>query len=130
MQELLLFGQVPSSRHEIVLSVLAGIAAMQPQYVLEKHIVFKPTRPPASARAGPAGANQGVLATQSHTMQVLGDIFYLQLVADIDARTGTEAGPANVVMEGQGAAKDGVSPFLPVKTNIYKNEHLMNFLFL
>ena len=50
MHELLLFGQIAASRHDQVLNILAGVAAMQPVAVFEKHLVFKPNRPSASAR--------------------------------------------------------------------------------
>ena len=88
MQELLLFGQVTLARHDYVLSVLAGIAAMQPEPILEKHLVFKPNRPLASVRASSAIARQGVTSTsQLQTFQALGDLFYLKLVTDINDLT-------------------------------------------
>lgn len=46
MHELLLYGQVPRSRHDQVLKILAGVAAMQPRRILQRHIVYKPTREP------------------------------------------------------------------------------------
>ncbi|MCJ1271717.1 Mediator of RNA polymerase II transcription subunit 18 [Lobaria immixta] len=86
MHELLLFGQVPASRHEQVLSILAGVAAMQPQPFLEKHLIFKPARLPPGSRPGHTGAVQGVPNPQIQAIQAQtqGDIFYLQLVADVD----------------------------------------------
>lgn len=91
MQELLLFGQVPSSRHDYVLSVLAGIAAMQPEPILEKHLVFKPSRPLASVRASSAIAHQGRVSTsQLQTFQAAGDLFYLTVVVDVSDLTGSE----------------------------------------
>ncbi|KAF2018170.1 hypothetical protein BU24DRAFT_344776 [Aaosphaeria arxii CBS 175.79] len=46
MYELLLYGQVPQTRHEQVLKVLAGVAAMQPRRIVKRHIVYRPTREP------------------------------------------------------------------------------------
>lgn len=45
MHELLLYGQVPATRHEQVLEILTGIAAMQPRTLLERQFVYRPTRP-------------------------------------------------------------------------------------
>ena len=119
MQELLLFGQVPSSRHDYVLSVLAGIAAMQPKPILEKHLVFKPSRPLASVRASSAVAHQGRVSTsQLQTFQAAGDLFYLTVVIDASDLTESEvdvgagATAANIIaaVERNGwASKDGVS---------------------
>lgn len=44
MHELLLYGQVPLERHDQVLKILAGIAAMQPQTLFERHLIYKPMR--------------------------------------------------------------------------------------
>lgn len=46
MHELLLYGQVPVLRHEQVLKILAGVAAMQPRRVLERRILYQPLREP------------------------------------------------------------------------------------
>jgi len=88
MHELLLFAQVPPSRHNYVLNVLTGLAAMQPQHILEKHLIFKPARLPAAARPAHVGAFQGVQNSQLQALQgqTSGDLYYLQLVGDIGAR--------------------------------------------
>ncbi|THW11830.1 hypothetical protein D6C93_05011 [Aureobasidium pullulans] len=44
MHELLLYGQVPVERHEQVLKILAGIAAMQPRILFERHLIYRPLR--------------------------------------------------------------------------------------
>lgn len=109
MQELLLFGEVPLARHDYVLSVLAGITAMQPKPILEKHLVFKPNRPLASVRASSATARQGVSTSQPQTFQALGDLFYLKVVIDINDLTSSGAGAANIAVDRNRWAKDGVS---------------------
>ena len=94
MHELLLFGQVPSSRHDQVLNILAGVAAMQPVTVLEKHLVFKPKRLPASARPVQVGGAQDIQKSQVQALQARnqGDLFYLRLVAE----------PSSTTLKGQG----------------------------
>ncbi|KAH0372276.1 hypothetical protein KCU65_g1327, partial [Aureobasidium melanogenum] len=44
MHELLLYGQVPLERHDQVLKILAGVAAMQPQTLFERHLIYRPMR--------------------------------------------------------------------------------------
>ncbi|KAF1849977.1 uncharacterized protein K460DRAFT_360838 [Cucurbitaria berberidis CBS 394.84] len=46
MHELLLYGQVPAGRHDQVLKILAGVAAMQPHRIVERRIIYKPQREP------------------------------------------------------------------------------------
>ena len=84
MHELLLFGQIPASRHDQVLNILAGVAAMQPVPVLEKHLIFKPNRLPASARPVQVGGAQDIQKSQVQALQAQnqGDLFYMQLVAE------------------------------------------------
>ena len=84
MHELLLFGQIPASRHDQVLNILAGVAAMHPVPVLEKHLVFKPNRLPASARPVQVGGAQDIQKSQVQALQAQnqGDLFYMQLVAE------------------------------------------------
>lgn len=114
MHELLLFGQVPCSRHEQVLSILAGIAAMQPQPFLEKRIVFKPVKLPPATRPSHAGAVQGVPNSQIQAIQAQtqGDNFYLQLVGEVNTtQTSKEQGrgSGNGALGGNGRSQDGVS---------------------
>jgi mediator of RNA polymerase II transcription subunit 18 len=84
MHELSLMAQVPSARHEQTLQVLAGLAGMQPQHVVERHLIFKPRRTP-SMRATQVGASQGIQSQQSQALkgQLSGELFYLQLVGEV-----------------------------------------------
>lgn len=83
MHELLLFGQIPAARHEQLLNILAGLSAMQPQRVLERHVLFRPSTIPTAT--GPArGGSQGV-AAQKQSQQAASrnantDVFYVNLV--------------------------------------------------
>ena len=111
MHELLLFGQVPSVRHDQLLKILAGIAGMQPQRVVERHLIFKPSRSPIQ-RGGQVGGSQGVQGAQIQALQgqMHGDLFFLQLVADIAGSSETVdpvADPKDVMMSDDD--KDGTT---------------------
>ncbi|KAL8787581.1 MAG: hypothetical protein Q9213_002143 [Squamulea squamosa] len=87
MHELLLHGSIPTTRHTQVLSILAGIAAMQPQPFHERHLIYRPTRPIVRASMQ-VGGSQAVQSRQSNPMQAVqgamqGDLFYLHLVEDL-----------------------------------------------
>ena len=102
MHELLLFGQVPESRHNQVLNVLAGVAAMQPQPILEKHLIFKPNRTPGSGAQKQVGGAQDIQKAGAQTFQAQ-DLFYMQLVADVSLK-----GAEGVFRQGEDVAMDGV----------------------
>lgn len=81
MYELSLYGQVSSSRHDQVLKVLAGVAAMTPRPLTERHLVFKPIKAPAR-RIVQVGGSQGIQDAQKAARQAqnAGDVYYLRLV--------------------------------------------------
>ena len=82
MHELLLISQIPPARHLQLLNILAGISAMQPVPVLEKHLVFKPNKNENKARGAQVGGAQDVQkALQKETQ---GEVFYVQLVGERD----------------------------------------------
>lgn len=87
MHELLLFAQIPPLQHSHLLSILAGIAAMQPQPFLERHLVFKPVRAPGSPRdaelGGPGVVGMADGALQAFQAQTKGDTFFVQLVGGL-----------------------------------------------
>ncbi|KAI9829269.1 MAG: Mediator of RNA polymerase II transcription subunit 18 [Phylliscum demangeonii] len=100
MHELLLFGQVPAASHDQVLKIIAGIAGMQAEHVVEHHVVFKPKRAPASSRGGPIGASQAVQTHQPPPNQLNGELFHLQLIGDVAEHSeggGTEGNAKNHV---------------------------------
>ncbi|KAL8672030.1 MAG: hypothetical protein Q9224_007596, partial [Gallowayella concinna] len=92
MHELLLHGSIPTSRHHQILSILAGITAMQPQPFHEKHYIYKPTRPISRTTTTQIGGSQAVQSKQNNPMQTAmqgamqGDLFYLHLVEDLTGK--------------------------------------------
>ena len=115
MHELLLHATVPSTRHHQVLSVLAGIAAMQPVSISEQHLVFKPLQQPAGP--GRPNLNQGVGAQMKPLQgQMHGDLFYLKLVGEIresskNKGSGAEVTVREVDEKGEGQDVDMVLSF-------------------
>ena len=124
MHELLLHGTVPTTRHSQVLSILAGIAAMQPQPFHERRLIYKPTRPIARPSVQ-VGGSQAVQSKQANPMQTVqgaiqGDLFYLHLAEDLVTESngkgdmerkggGVEVGEEEMMDSGDG--EDGVSIF-------------------
>ncbi|KAL8885543.1 MAG: hypothetical protein Q9215_006615 [Flavoplaca cf. flavocitrina] len=109
MHELLLHGTVPSTRHNQVLSILAGIAAMQPQPYHERRHIYKPTRPIVRPSMQ-VGGSQAVQSKQANPMQTVqgaiqGDLFYLHLVEDLVAES---EGKGDVEIKGEGGEVGGV----------------------
>jgi mediator of RNA polymerase II transcription subunit 18 len=84
MHELLLYGQVPAARHEQLLNILAGITAMQPQRVVERHALYKPTRTSAPTLVQ-RGGTQGVQNVQKQAQnQRVTDLHYIHLVKIVE----------------------------------------------
>jgi Med18 protein len=82
MHEFLLFGQVTNDDHHKLLRQLAGVTRMQPQYVVERHLIFKARQPVGLGNIPSGGGSQGVLPPDvQKTKQALsGSIFYIQAV--------------------------------------------------
>jgi mediator of RNA polymerase II transcription subunit 18 len=112
MYELLLYGQVPAARHDQVLKILAGVAAMQPRRVLERHIVYRPTREPEEpgAHLSRRGGTQNIIKQVKQTGAK--DLYYNQLVqklsdADLGVAHGTQQPRAKAL---SAAVKPGEEP--------------------
>ncbi|KAH7030537.1 mediator complex, subunit Med18 [Macrophomina phaseolina] len=90
--ELLLFSQLPNSRHDQLLNILAGISGAQPQRVIERHVVYRPQRDPLQ-RQYAVGASQNVQTTQRATSreQLSKDMYYWKTVKELDE---ADFGPA------------------------------------
>lgn len=93
MHELLLYGQVPAGRHDQVLKILAGVAAIQPRRIVERRIIYKPQREPdepgSNLRRGGTQA-VGVKQTKQTAAPAL---YYTKLVQKLSEEDfGTEDG--------------------------------------
>jgi mediator of RNA polymerase II transcription subunit 18 len=82
MHELLLYGQVPSGRHDQVLKILAGVAAMQPLRVLQRCIIYKPQRQPEepgiNVRRG--GTQNIAIKQQAKPAAAAAALYYTKLI--------------------------------------------------
>ena len=84
MHELLLHASIPRSRHTQLLNIFAGISAMQPAPVLEKHLVFKPNATGQGDAKGAAAGKTGMQTVEQKKLHetAKGDLFYLQVVGE------------------------------------------------
>lgn len=107
MHELLLYGQVPAVRHDQVLKVLAGLAAMQPQRVLERCIVYKPQREPEEPGLNVRrGGTQNIAVKHGKPTTAAAALYYTKLIQKLsEEEFGTEHG--NVL---SADVKDGEEP--------------------
>ncbi|KAF2467057.1 uncharacterized protein BDR25DRAFT_72797 [Lindgomyces ingoldianus] len=80
MHELLLFGQVPQSRHGQVLKILAGVAAMQPRRVLERHLLYKPQRQPEEPGSHLRRGGTQAVAMKNRPQAAVKDLYFSQLI--------------------------------------------------
>jgi mediator of RNA polymerase II transcription subunit 18 len=82
MHEFLLFGQVANDEHHKLLQQLAGVTRMQPQHVVERHLIFRAKPPVGLSNIPSGGGSQGLVPPEvQKTKQMLSSsIFYLQLV--------------------------------------------------
>jgi mediator of RNA polymerase II transcription subunit 18, fungi type len=92
MQELLLFGQVAAENHQTLRQQLAGLARMQPQPVLERHLIFRPLPPPGLSNLPAGNGQQGPQQQElQKTRQMLNaPLNYVQLVGVMESR-GTDS---------------------------------------
>lgn len=96
MHELLLYGQVPLASHEQVLKIIAGVAAMQPQRIYERQLIYRPLRPSEEVKSNKKYPNKPI-KPQSLT--------YHQLTKELcEADFGHEAPRLAVTPSGEDAA--------------------------
>ena len=109
MHELSLYSTVPSAAHARVLHVLAGISATFPTQIAERHLIFKP-RNRAQNQGPKIGGSQGVEVqkTQALQSQGQGELFYLQLIGEIEDGVSTTE-REDEVMKDTGDASNGTS---------------------
>ncbi|KAF1928601.1 uncharacterized protein M421DRAFT_62223 [Didymella exigua CBS 183.55] len=81
MHELLLYGQVSVARHDQVLKILAGFAAMQPRRVLQRRIIYKPEREPEEPGSHlRRGGTQNVAVKQKQQSTTPTQLYFTHLV--------------------------------------------------
>ncbi|KAH6639530.1 mediator complex, subunit Med18 [Boeremia exigua] len=81
MHELLLYGQVSAARHDQVLKILAGVAAMQPRRILQRRILYRPEREPEEPGSHlRRGGTQAVAVKQKQQATTPTQLYYTQLV--------------------------------------------------
>ncbi|KAF2418760.1 hypothetical protein EJ08DRAFT_599240 [Tothia fuscella] len=91
MHELLLYGQLPAARHDQLLNIISGVAAMQPDYTLERHVIFKPTRPLVQSnllRGGVVKSDAQVVKTKKSAQSTAGteraDMYHVRLIKRVE----------------------------------------------
>lgn len=111
MHELLLYGQVPFSRHEQIMNVLAGLTAMQPHRVVERHALFKPIHGPVQAQVQ-KGGTQGLNPTKKiarPNAQQIRDLYHTHLVKVLnekESETSNDAMDVDDHVTGNGEDKE------------------------
>ncbi|KAH9881355.1 hypothetical protein IAQ61_000079 [Plenodomus lingam] len=80
MHELLLYGQVPVDRHDQVLKILAGVAAMQPRHVIERCVIYKPTREPEEPGANLRRGGSQAVGIKQAKQTAAATLYYTRLV--------------------------------------------------
>lgn len=93
MHELLLYGQVPFGRHEQVLKILAGVAAMQPRRIIERRIIYKPLREPEEPGSNLRRGGTQAVAVKQTKQTAAPSLYYTKLVQKfLEDDFGTEDG--------------------------------------
>ena len=107
MHEFALYGQVTKDDHHRFLQQLAGYTRMQPQDVVEIHLVFK-ARPPIGLNNLPsAGGQQGALQQDVQKVKNMlnAALFYIELVGEVGPIETNSAADGDVSMtNGNGAS--------------------------
>lgn len=86
MHEFLLFSQVPVTRHDQVLHILAGVCASQPTKLTEQHLIYRQTRlldAGTSKKGGPPKQQSAQAQRPS----------YHKLIREVDLATRQQLGP-------------------------------------
>lgn len=85
MHEFALYGQVSKDAHHTVLQQLAGYTRMQPQNVIEIHLVFQARSPPGLDNIPSAGGSQGIMQPEVQKIRAMlnGSLYYVQLVGEV-----------------------------------------------
>ncbi|MCJ1434914.1 Mediator of RNA polymerase II transcription subunit 18 [Xylographa pallens] len=70
-----------------MLKILAGIAAMQPRVIFERHLIYKPRNRVTNGNKTNVKPSAPVSQIQSLQAQMHGDVFYLQLVGNMSDKS-------------------------------------------
>ena len=93
MHELLLYGQVPAGRHDQVLKILAGVAAMQPRRIIERRVIYKPQREPEEPGSNLRRGGTQAVAVKQTKQTAAPALYYTKLVQKLSEDDfGTEDG--------------------------------------
>lgn len=101
MHEHSLFASIPASQHNDLLQQLAGVTAMQPNHIYERHLIFKPYRKPGFIRPRPGGS-QDVQAQEAQRLNKLlsGSLYYIKVVGEVTAADFGGSSAGDVAMGG------------------------------
>lgn len=93
MHELLLYGQVSVGRHDQVLKILAGVAAMQPRRILERRVIYKPKREPEEPGSNLRRGGTQAVGVKQTKQTAAPALYYTKLVQKLSEEDfGEEAG--------------------------------------
>ncbi|KAK2763910.1 Mediator of RNA polymerase II transcription subunit 18 [Arachnomyces sp. PD_36] len=106
MHELLLFASIPAKQHHDLLQQLAGLTAMQPNRVLERHLIFRAHRKPGYTNTFRSGGSQDVHAAEMQKLnkQLNGGLFFTQVVGEV---RGTDFGAKQPSTQGSDVTMTG-----------------------
>lgn len=107
MYELLLYGQVPVGRHDQVLKILAGLAAMQPRQIIQRCVVYKPQREPEEPGSNLRRGGTQNVAVKQQKPTAAAALYYTKLVQKLSEN--------DFPAEGAGAQQNGAALSADVK---------------
>lgn len=112
MHELLLYGQVSAARHDQVLKILAGFAAMQPRRTLQRRVIYKPQREPEEPGSHlRRGGTQAVAVKQKQQATTPTQLYYTHLVQKLSEEDfGKAASEANGALSAHVNFEGGEEP--------------------
>ncbi|KIW13272.1 hypothetical protein PV08_08459 [Exophiala spinifera] len=111
MHEFALYGQVSKDAHHQVLQQLAGYTRMQPQKVVEVHLIFKARSPPGLDNIPSAGGSQGIMQPEVQKIRAMlnGSLYYVQLVGEVALGDTKNQLDGDVTMTTNGSGDPSVS---------------------
>ncbi|KAI7286182.1 hypothetical protein KC345_g1326 [Hortaea werneckii] len=120
MQELLLYSQIPATRHDQVLHILAGVTASPPTQITEQHLVYQQTRIPERNTS-----KKNVQPQQQNIQQQRPT--YHKLIREVDLKTGQPTGPWRFCAEEIPQAGVSIAVSRAVDERVLADGELENF---